>query len=99
MQTPNFSYIIPPRLKSRTTFYGFHPEELAIIFLFFFGGLLQKLYFSGSFLLVVAATLTVLWLRPSGGRNVYSYLKLLLKFYAKPQVFTLKENRYENENQ
>ncbi len=84
-------YVIPPRLKGRFAWMGFHPEELGFIFIFLFVGIMRKMYFSGNFFLLLAAVLFVLLWRPIRGKNVLGYFRLLYRFYAKPQVFTLRE--------
>jgi hypothetical protein len=90
----SIKYVIPPRLRGRFVVMGFHPEELGMIFLLLFGGIMQKMYFSGNLFLVLAAVVFVLLFRPVQGKNVLGYFRLLYRFYAKPQVFTLRECEY-----
>ena len=91
-------YVVPPRLKSRYTFLGFHPEELLAILLSFYTGLIQALNKGSGFFLFLSACLTVLCMRAYDGKNVFYYLRLLYRYYGKPQVYTLKECEiiYEN---
>ncbi|WRS29023.1 hypothetical protein U6B65_14795 (plasmid) [Oscillospiraceae bacterium MB08-C2-2] len=91
-------YVVPPRLRSRMTYLGFNPEELLLIFGALFGGMFLTLYMTtetmellGTLLFIVAACFAVLWFRPSNGKNVLSYLRLLHRFYGRPQTFSLKE--------
>lgn len=91
-------YIIPPRLKARLTLFGFYPEELLVILPAALLGLQQKLQTDKSFLLILAAILSVLWFRGFDNKSALTYLKLLCKYYLKPQAYTLKECDASNED-
>ena len=91
-------YVVPPRLKGRFVVMGLHPEEMGAIFAALVCGVMQKMYFAGNLFLAVAALLFVLLWRPVHGKNALGFIRLLYRFYAKPQVFTLREcERIENQ--